>query len=85
MSRAIKVRAARCRKKIGTLAQQRRARDVYADPAKTAVMSYARQVTRPVTGQGLAQWTALGNGIFELTLFSGEIFHLDETSVTRIG
>jgi hypothetical protein len=81
MSRAIKVRAARCRKKIGTLAQQRRARDVYADPAKTAVMSYAWQVTR----QGLAEWTALGNGIFELTLFSGEIFHLDETSVTRIG
>jgi len=81
MSRAIKVRAARCRKKIGTLAQQRRATDLYADPAKTAVMSYARQVTR----QGLAQCTALGNGIFELTLFSGEIFHLDETSVTRIG
>ena len=84
MSRAIKVRAARCRKKIGTLAQQRRATDVYADPAKTAVMSYARQVTRP-NRKGLAQWTALGNGIFELTLFSGEIFHLDETSVTRIG
>ena len=81
MSRAIKVRAARCRKKIGTLAQQRRATDVCADQAKTAVMSYARQVTR----QGLAQWTALDNGIFELTLFSGEIFHLDETSVTRIG
>ena len=81
MSRAIKVRAAGCRKKIGTLAQQRRATDVCADQAKTAVMSYARQVTR----QGLAQWTALGNGNFELTLFSGEIFHLDETSVTRIG
>ena len=81
MSRAIKVRAARCRKKIGTLAQQRRATDVCADQAKTAVISSARQVTR----QGLAQWTALGNGIFELTLFSGEIFHLDETSVTRIG
>lgn len=81
MPRAIKVRAARCRKKIGTLAQHRRAGGVYADPAKTAVMSYARQVTR----QGIARWTALGNGIFELTLFSGEIFHLDETSVTRIG
>ncbi|MFZ0066420.1 MAG: hypothetical protein WAK90_09630 [Pseudolabrys sp.] len=75
MSRAIKVRAARCRKKIGTLAQQRRATDVYADPAKTAAK----------TRQGLAEWIALGNGIFELTLFSGEIFHLDETSVTRIG
>jgi hypothetical protein len=81
MSRAIKVRAARYRKKIGTLAQVQRVTDVYADPAKTAVMSCARQLTR----QGLAQWTALGNGIFELTLFSGEIFHLDETSVTRIG
>ena len=82
MSRAIKVRAARCRKKIGTLAKQRRATDVCADQAKTAVISYARQVTR----QGLAQWTALGKGIFELLrLFSGEIFHLDETSVTRIG
>jgi hypothetical protein len=81
MSRAIKVRAARCRNKIGTFAQQRRATDVCADQAKTAVISYARQVTR----QGLAQWTALGNGIFELTLFSGVIFHLDETSITRIG
>ena len=77
----IKVRAARCRKKIGTLAQQRRATDVCADQAKTAVMLYARQVTR----QGLAQWTGLGNGIIEVTLFSGEVFHLDETSVTRVG
>ena len=81
MSRTIEVRSALCRKKLGTPAQEWRATDVYADPAKTAVMSCARLVTR----QGLAQWTALGNGIFELTLFSGEIFHLDKTSVTRIG
>jgi hypothetical protein len=71
----------RYRKKIGTLAQERLTTEVYADPAKTAVMSFVRQLAR----QGLAQWTALGNGIIELTLFSGEVFHLDETSVTRVG
>jgi hypothetical protein len=81
MSRTIEVRSALCRKKLGTPAQEWRATDVYADPAKTVVMSYAGQLTR----QGLAQWTALANGIIELRLISGEIFHLDETSVTRVG
>ena len=79
MSRTVEFRAVRSRKKIcATLAQVRLAMD--ADPAKTAVMSVVRQLAR----QGLAQWTALGNGIVELTLFSGEVFHLDDTSVTRV-
>jgi hypothetical protein len=81
MSRTIGVRTVRCRKKIDKLTQKQLATDVYADPAKTAVMSFVSQLAR----QGLAQWTALGNGIIELTLFSGEVFHLDETSVTRVG
>ena len=82
MSRTIEVRAVRYRKKIClTLVEDRRATAVYGDPAKTAVMSFARQLAR----EGLAQWTALGNGIVEVTLFSGEVFHLGETSVTRVG
>jgi hypothetical protein len=35
--------------------------------------------------RGLARSTAPGNGIVEFMLFSGEVFHLDETSVTRVG
>jgi hypothetical protein len=81
MSRTIEVRTVRCRKKIDTLTQKRLMTEVYADPAKTAVMSFVRQLAR----QGLAHWTALSNGIIEVTLFSGEVFHLDETSVTRVG
>ena len=80
MSRTIEVRAVRRRKKIGATLE-RLTTGVYADPAKTAVMSFARQLAR----EDLAQWTALGNGIVEITLFSGEVFHLGETSVTRVG
>ena len=70
----------RRRKKIGATLE-RLTTGVYADPAKTAVMTFARQLAR----EGLAQWTALGNGIVEFTLLSGEVFHLGETSVTRVG
>jgi hypothetical protein len=72
----------RHRKKISvTLVEERLATAIYGDPAKTAVMSFVRQLAR----KDLAQWTALDNGIVELTLFSGEVFHLDDTSVTRVG
>lgn len=71
----------RCRKKIGTSAQERLTTGVDGDPAKTAVMSLVGQLAR----QGLAKWTASGNGIIELTLFSGEVLHFDDTSVTRVG
>jgi hypothetical protein len=82
MSRTIEVRAVRGRKRIYvTLVQERFATGVYADPANAAVMSFVRQLAR----QGLARWTALCNGVIELTLVSGEVFHLDETSVTRVG
>jgi len=82
MSRTIEVRAVRYRKKIClTLVEDRRATAVYGDPAKAAFIAFVTQSAR----EGLAQWTTLGNGIIELTLFSGEVFHLDETSVTRVG
>ena len=82
MSHTIEVRTTRGRKTIYvTLAQERLPTDVYADPAKTAVMSFVRQLAR----QGFARRTALCNGVIELTLVSGEVFHLDETSVTRVG
>jgi hypothetical protein len=35
--------------------------------------------------QDFARWSALGDGIIELTLFSGELFHFDETSLTLVG
>ena len=82
MSRTIEVRAVRGHKRIYvTLVQERFATGVYADPANAAVISFVRQLAR----QGLARWTAPGNGVIELTLVSGEVFHLDETSVTRVG
>ena len=82
MSRTTEVRSVRRCKKIGaTLAQEQLTTGVYPNPSKTAVVSFARQLAR----EGLAQWTALGNGIVEVTLFSGEVFHLGETSVTRVG
>jgi hypothetical protein len=81
MSRTIEVRAVRRRKKIrATLARERLATDANGNPAKTAVMTFVGHLAR----QGFARWAALGNGIIELTLFSGEVFHLDETSVTRV-
>jgi hypothetical protein len=81
MSRTIEVRVVRGRKRIYvTLVQERFATGVYADPANAAVMSFVRQLAR----QGLARRTALCNGVIELTLVSGEVFHLDETSVTRV-
>jgi len=84
MSRTIEVRAVGRRKKIcPTFAQERLATkaDAGADPAKTAVMLFVRRLAR----QDFARWTALGDGIIELTLFSGEVFRFDETSVTRVG
>jgi hypothetical protein len=78
----IEVRAVQRRNKLTiALAKERPAMDAYVDPAKTAVISLVRQLAR----QGLARWTTLGTGTIELTLFSGEVFHLDETSVTRVG
>ena len=58
MSRTIGVRAVRRRKKIGATLE-RLTTGVYPDPSKTAVVSFARQLAR----EGLAQWTAIGNGI----------------------
>jgi hypothetical protein len=54
---------------------------VCADPARTEVMACLGLAVKA----GFAQWAALGNGDIELTLPSGEIFHLGPTSVIRVG
>jgi hypothetical protein len=51
-----------------------------ADPAKTAVMAYMERLVR----DGLAWRSETDSGAIELTLSSGEVFHIRETSVTRI-
>jgi hypothetical protein len=38
-----------------------------------------------VSENGFARQADLGNGDIELTLLSGEVFHLGQTSITRIG
>jgi hypothetical protein len=52
----------------------------YADPAKAAVMAYVERLVR----NGFARCVEADNGVIELTLSSGEVFHLGKTSVTRI-
>ena len=51
-----------------------------SDPAKAAVLAYVERLVRG----GLARRSEIDNGVIELTLASGEVFHLGETSVTRI-
>jgi hypothetical protein len=70
------------RKICGTVAtRDHPAERLDADPAKPAVMTYIGQLVR----SGLANWAAMDNGEIELTLLSGEVFHLSEASVTRVG
>ncbi len=52
----------------------------FADPAKALVMSYVDQLV----GDGHAEWGLLDNGDIELRFFTGEIFVLADTSITRI-
>ena len=52
----------------------------YADPAKAAVMTSVERLVR----DGLALCSELDSGALELTLLTGEVFHLGRTSVTRI-
>jgi hypothetical protein len=59
----------------GTRGKRRR-----ADPAKTAVMAYMERLVR----DGLAWRSETDSGAIELTLSSGEVFHIGETSFTRI-
>jgi len=51
-----------------------------ADPAKAAVMAYVERLVR----DGLASCSKVDSGVIELTLASGEVFHLGEEAVTRI-
>jgi hypothetical protein len=52
----------------------------YSDQAKAAVVACVECLVR----DGLAQFYKVDSGVFELTLSSGEVFHLGKTSVTRI-
>ena len=52
----------------------------YADAAKATVMAHVWRLVR----DGFARCSEADNGVVELTLSSGEIFHLGKTSVTRI-
>jgi hypothetical protein len=81
MPRRSGTQAERRREKAPTLVPERITTLADANPVKVAVMSLFSQLTE----QGLARSTEPGNGIVELMLFSGEVFHLDETSVTRVG
>lgn len=51
-----------------------------ADSAKAAVMTYVGRLVR----DGLAWCSEMDNGVIELTLSSGEVFHFGKQSVTRI-
>jgi hypothetical protein len=76
------LRAEKCPRKICGSAAPRDplAERVHGDPAKGLVMLHIGQLV----GNGFAEWVASGNGDIELTLSSGEVFHLGEESITRI-
>jgi hypothetical protein len=50
------------------------------DPAKALVMAYVERLAR----NGFVLYREIDSGVIELTLWSGEVFELGETSVTRI-
>jgi hypothetical protein len=52
-----------------------------ADLGKTEVIKYLASIVN----DGFAKWAELANGDVELTLLSGETFHLREATVTRVG
>jgi hypothetical protein len=54
---------------------------VSGDPGKTEVIKYLASIVN----DGFAKWAELANGDVELTLLSGETFHLSEATVTRVG
>ena len=49
--------------------------------AKAAVM----EAIRRIVNSGVAELKPLANGDIELKLHSGEIFHLGEVAITRVG
>jgi len=51
-----------------------------ADPAKALVMSHIDRLV----SDACAEWSLLDTGDVELRLLSGEIFHLADTTITRI-
>jgi hypothetical protein len=52
----------------------------FADPAKALVMSNIGQLV----SDGPAEWSLFDNGDVELRFFTGEVFLLADTSITRI-
>jgi glycerol-3-phosphate cytidylyltransferase len=67
-------------KKVCSTANDAPRKRRFADPAKAAVMVYVERLVR----NGLAWCSEMDDGIIELTLSSGEVFHLGKASVTRI-
>jgi hypothetical protein len=65
----------RCRRKA--LTNQRR----LDTDDKATVMDAIRRIVN----SGVAELTPLANGDVELKLHSGEIFHLGEVAITRVG
>lgn len=53
----------------------------HADPDKARVMAWIGALIRA----GHAEWGMLGNGDIELRFMTGEVFHLGETAITRVG
>jgi hypothetical protein len=54
---------------------------VSGDPGKTEVIKYLASIVN----DGFGRCVALANGDVELTLSSGETFHLGRTTITRVG
>jgi hypothetical protein len=52
-----------------------------SDHAKTEIIKCFNSFVKA----GLAQWGALANGDVEFRLLSGEVFHLNQTTITRVG
>jgi hypothetical protein len=50
------------------------------EPTKALVMAYVERLARG----GIVRYREIDNGVIELTIWSGEVFELGETSVTRI-
>jgi hypothetical protein len=73
-------RKERGKKTSRTASQSARRKRRCGDPAKAAVMAYMERLVR----DGLASCAEMNDGAMDLTLSSGEVFHLGRRSITRI-
>ncbi len=61
-----------------------KARSTVKRPSNHAAKTDVMACLRLIMWTGFARQAELGNGDIELTLLSGEVFHLGQTSVTRV-